>query len=75
LFAGLALSAKLVLIGLGVWVGSHTFLDGCERAVGKFVGSVIPGFTGIRAIKEIAGFLAIVGMVGVEAFKSIIDGC
>ena len=72
MFANLSLAAQLAIIGLGVWTASELFLEGCKKSIGKLIGSLMP----VGAlIKGGAGYKVIAAAIGVEIYKSALEGC
>lgn len=75
-FAGLSLAGKLAVIGLGIWTYSHFFLEGCYRAIGKFIGNILPGFASLRSAKDLSTAMALLFTgTAKDIYQSFIEGC
>ena len=75
-FAGLSLAGKLAVIGLGIWTYSHFFLEGCYRAIGKFIGNILPGFAAFKAANSISNALRLIFFgAAADTYKSAVEGC
>ena len=76
MFSSLALSAKLAIIGYGVWTASELLLDGCKKSVGKLVGSVMSaGAIFAKGIGSIAAWLGFFQDTAGEFYKAAVEGC
>ena len=72
MLAGLTISTKLALLGLGVWTASELLLEGCKKSIGKLIGSIIP-VGGPMLAKEALGL--IIYSIDQEVYKTAIEGC